>query len=141
MDSRELLLDVYQNSEIAREIIGRMIKRCEFPSMRKCLADQFAEYHMICEEAKAGLYERGAIPKTICKSRKHIMFSAMRLNLKINRTPSHMAEMLMQGSILGIIDISKALTMNANADEYSKELAQKLIKTEENNILKMRDFL
>lgn len=69
------------------------------------------------------------------------MFSAMRINLRIDKTPSHMAEMLMHGSILGIIDISKALTINGNADEYSKELARKLVKTEENNILKMREFL
>ncbi len=141
MDSTELLTDVYQNAEIAREIIGRMIKRCEYPEMRKCLADQFAEYHAICEDAKAGLYERGMLPRTIGKSRRRVMFSAMSFNLKIDKTPSHMSEMLMQGSLLGVIDISKALTANEKADDYSKHLANKLIETEVNNIHRMREYL
>lgn len=141
MDSTELLLDVYQNSEIARELIGRMIKRCEADEMRKCLADQFAEYHSICEDAKAGLYERGMLPRTIGKGRRRVMFSSLNLNLRVDKTPSHMCEMLMQGSLLGMIDISKALRVNEKADEYSKQLAEKLIETESNNIHRMREYL
>ncbi|MBQ9833473.1 MAG: hypothetical protein IJO48_07085 [Clostridia bacterium] len=141
MDSNELLFDVYQNAEFARDIIGRLIKHCESSDFRKLLAEQYAEYHTITEDAKAALWGQGVVPRTIGRKRRKAIYAATEINLKIDKTPSHMAEMLMQGSLLGMIDISKSLTQNRDADEYSKHLANKLVETEANNIRSMREFL
>ncbi len=141
MDSRELLFDVFQNAEFARDIIGRLIKRCDYSDFRKELACQYAEYNSIAEEAKGILREEGIEAKPISRARQAPIFAATEVNLRIDKTPSHMAEMLMQGSLMGMIDISKSLRENRDANEVSRNLANRLVETEANNIRSMREYL
>ncbi len=48
---------------------------------------------------------------------------------------------MINGSTMGIIDMTKALKNNDDVDAYATDLAQRLIKTEQNNIELMKQFL
>ena len=67
--------------------------------------------------------------------------ASLKLNVTIDSTSSHMAEMVMQGSTIGIIDIIRALNEYNAAAEEVKELGKKLLKTEENNFEEMKAYL
>ena len=48
----ELLNDVYENAEMGRDTIKRLIKITEDDEFRKTMAYQFAEYQSVMDEAR-----------------------------------------------------------------------------------------
>lgn len=63
------------------------------------------------------------------------------MNTIKDRTPSHIAEMMIQGSTMGIVDITKKLKEYNKADKDISELGNKLLKFEQQNVEQMKTFL
>jgi len=59
----------------------------------------------------------------------------------VNKTPSHISEMLIQGSTMGIIDITKKIKEYPNVDKEILDLANKLLKLEQNNVEECKKYL
>jgi len=58
-----------------------------------------------------------------------------------NKNPGHMAEIMINGSTMGVIEMTKYLHANHNVDPAARVLAHKLISTEQHNIDLMKNFL
>ncbi|MEA5060323.1 MAG: hypothetical protein EOM66_10740 [Clostridia bacterium] len=134
----KLLQSIYENATMGKISLGRLIKRCEDANFRQVMADQFAEYHEIQDEVEKLFKSTYLEPKQpiLTPLKKHIC-----LNLAIDRSSTHMAEMLMHGSLLGIVDIARERRECNAASEESRELATRLLITEENNLRRLQKFL
>lgn len=134
----KLLQSIYENAAIGKAALGRLIKRCGDANFRQVMAEQFAEYHEIQDEAETLLKAAYLEPSKpfLSPLKKHIC-----LNLTIDRTSTHMAEMLMHGSLLGIVDIARAKREYTAASQEIRDLAGKLLASEENNLRKLQKFL
>ncbi len=134
----KLLQSIYENATMGKAALQRMIKRCMDASFRQLMAEQFAQYHEIQDEAEKLLKDTYLEPRQpfLLPLKKHLSF-----NLYMDRTSSHMAEMLMSGSLIGIVDIARARREFHAASSVTKELAQKLLDTEENNFRSLQKFL
>ena len=107
MDQNTEMLDfIYKNTEMGLSTLDRLVGIAEDDHFKVALLTQKEEYHKIFAEAKqlAGveLEKTGAMAK----------FSAyMMLELKTlaDNSPSHIAEMLIQGSTMGVVDMTKRL--------------------------------
>jgi hypothetical protein len=58
-----------------------------------------------------------------------------------DKTPSHISEMLIIGSNMGIIDAIKKLKKYKDAEEDIIKLMEKLLKFEEDNVQQLKQFL
>lgn len=134
----KLLQSIYGNATLGKAALGRLIKRCADSNLRRLMAEQFAEYHEIQDEAEKLLKASYLEPKQpfFAPLKKHIHF-----NLMLDRTSTHMAEMLMHGSLLGIVDIARDRREFTAASEEARELARKLLVTEENNLRSLQRYL
>lgn len=137
----ELLISVYQDAELGRDVMGRLIRDCEDDEFRNVMAEMFAEYHRILSEAERLLFNAGSIPKPAKRIKKLPIFSSISMNVKIDRSSSHLAEMLLQGSLMSYIDLSRDIRFFPNAYEESKNLAWRLITTEENNMQRLKQYI
>ncbi|WP_242878733.1 hypothetical protein [Clostridium beijerinckii] len=63
------------------------------------------------------------------------------LNTLVNKTSSHISEMMIQASTMGIIDITKRIKEYPNADKEILDLANKLLKLEQNNVEECKKYL
>ena len=61
--------------------------------------------------------------------------------LDYNRDPGYLAEMLTQGSGMGVVDCVKAQKDYPNAAPGTKRLAQRLMEFEEDNRVRLEQFL
>ena len=59
----------------------------------------------------------------------------------VDNTPSHLAKMMIEGSTKGTIEITKKLKLYDGVDHPAEKLGQRLLKMEETNIEKLKDFL
>lgn len=138
--SVELVKEVYKNAEMSKDILNRLIKICDDANFRAALADEFAQYHEITCEAK-GICEEHNYPVKTDKRCKSAIFSGITLNTMIDKTSTHLAEMMVQGSTMGVIDMKRAIKEYTGASEKVRTLAEKLLKTEQNNVTKMLEFV
>ena len=58
-----------------------------------------------------------------------------------DKTPSHISEMLIIGSNMGVINAVKNLKKYKDAETGIVSLMERLLKFEENNIQQLKDFL
>lgn len=139
--SIDLLNEICSNAEMGRYTLRALIGITKDSEFRKVLARQFAEYQLILDDSEEMLMRLGRVPKRLSGMVRGSVHTSLKLNVTIDSTSSHMAEMVMQGSTIGIIDIIRALNEYNAAAEEVKELGKKLLKTEENNFEEMKAYL
>ena len=136
-----MLRSIYKSAELGRDILSKMIRMCDDLEYRNIMAEIFSEYHRILCECERLLLNCGLLAKSAGRLEKIPIFSAVTLNAKIDSTSSHFSEMLMQGSLMSYIDIARELRECPDAAEETKNLAWRLMATEENNMQKLKQYI
>lgn len=137
----ELLNFVYQNSEMGVNTIGQIIELVKETEFKAQLNSQLAEYEKINLEAKAMLKKHGYEEKGINsyeKIRTYLMINIQTIN---DKSASHISEMLIIGSNMGIIDAIKNIKKYDGADPVIVNMMQRLLIFEEDNVKKLKEFL
>ena len=137
----ELLNFIYQNSQMGVETINQLLEMLEDGKFKDCLKAQLDGYELMCTTAKTMLGGHGYDEKGISAMDKMKTYLMINLQTLVDRSSAHIAEMLITGSNMGIVDGTKKLKEYAGAESSIKELMEKLIRFEENNIEKLKNFL
>ena len=137
----ELLNFVYQNAQMGVETIGHLLEIAEGARFRAQLKTQLDEYRDILKSAQEHLEQRGHAEKDVPAFQKLTSYLMINMKTLVDKSPSHIAEMLIIGSNMGIIEAIKDMRRYADADKDVLKLMQTLRKIEENNIQSLRDFL
>ncbi len=137
----ELLMEIYKCAELERAVLGRLIRRSDDAAFRNLMAEQFTVYHSIMQEAHEDLNRRGILAQEYRGGVKGAVFSSIALHLRIDRTSSHMAEMLVRGNVTGIIDITRALREAPEAEEGIRGLAERLKNAETRHMEQLLSFV
>ncbi len=132
---------IYQNSKMGIDTIEQLQDIAEGGTFREHLNTQLEEYKRINLEAKKLLEKVGSKEKEINPIAKAMTYMSISMKTLTDRTPSHISEMMMQGSLMGVIDITKNLNRYDDTAPETDRLAERLLKTEENNIEQLKKFL
>ena len=136
-----LLQFVHKNAEMGRGTIPQVLEAVEEPKLRAALKGQLGEYVTIAGRAEKLMRQRGIAPSETGEMREFMSGVMIRAKTLTDRSPSHIAEMMIQGSTMGTIQMTRRLHNCEAADAEALLLAHKLLRTEENNIEQMKDFL
>ena len=137
----ELLNFIYKNAEMGKQTLPQLLEVCEDASFREVILSQLREYQEICEAAASMAREEHQEAKGIGAMAKISSYLSVNMNTMIDKTSSHLAEMMMQGSNMGIIEITQKLREYGDADGAVLALGQKLLKTEERNLEQLKKCL
>jgi len=105
------------------------------------LKSQLDEYKMIYDASDRKLKEIRKDAKELNPFSKISTYFMINLNTLMNKSSSHISEMMIQGSTMGIIDITKKLKEYNEADKEILDLADKLLKLEQNNVEECKKYL
>lgn len=137
----ELLNFIYQNSQMGIEALQKLVSITKDSEFNKCLQSQLNEYKLINSNAVKKLNENGYDEKgigTLTKIQSYIMLN---IQTMMDKSSSHIAEMLITGSTMGTIDAIKNIKKYKDAEPSILELMNDLKKFEENNIEQLKAFL
>ncbi len=138
----ELLNFIYQNSQMGVETLNQLIPMVDKENFKKQLEAQLREYTDIHTEAKKLLNEHGYDEKGIGAMEKIMTYLMVDMKTLFDKSSSHIAEMLLQGSNMGIIDaIKKINRYEGEADKEILALMKHLLKFEENNVERLKKAL
>ena len=141
-DNARLLNFVYQNAQMGVDSIRQLMGIVENKELKEHLKAQFQGYEEFQDTARRMLEENGFDEKEISAFSKISTYLMINMQLLTDKSTTHIAEMMIRGSAMGTVQMQKRI----NACRYSAEpetlnLAERLLKTEENNIEQMKAFL
>jgi len=137
----ELLNFICKNSEMGTTTIKQLKDITDDAHFKAQLESQFDEYQAINSAAKGLILKSGQEKKglsTMEKMRASIMISMQTLK---DKSPSHIAEMLIIGSNMGILEATKKLKQYSDAEDDIKGLMARLLKLTESNVQNLKNFL
>ena len=137
----EMLNFIFQNSEMGVDTIGQIVELSIEPEFKKQLNSQLAEYEMINKEAKDMLNKHGCEEKGINSFDKIKTYFMINIQTLTDKSASHISEMLIIGSNMGVIDAVKNIHKYLEAEKDIVKLMQRLLKFEQENIKQLTEFL
>lgn len=140
-DDVELLREIQKNTEMglhALEVIGTKVYD---DHMALQLTRESFRYGAICDRAKAELLSCKQMPEPENKAARMMLTASIHGNTLFNATTSHLAELLIRGSNMGISSLWKAMNHNGKAGEQAAGLAHELLDFEESNIKELKKYL
>lgn len=138
----KLLNNIYQNVKMGVDAINTLLPKVEDQAMRQDLTTQLLGYEEFSTQATKLLLEQGKTPKEISAFQKIPAEAGIHMNTLRDRSNSNIAEMMINGSIMGIIDTTR--TLNQCCETCPKQLTQlahDIIDFEDNNVTRMRAYL
>jgi hypothetical protein len=137
----DLLEKTYQNASIGITAIEAVLNKTPNQEFNSALYQQLRDYQEIADKSKKQLQMSGAEIKDNSFYEKALMKGNVKMNTLINSSQSHIAQMVIQGSTMGVTQMTKLLHASENADGVCTDIAREFVKKEESNIETMKKYL
>lgn len=141
LNDMEMLQLIAKNSQMGCKGIEDIMSYTKTEKFRKALETQKEEYASIYKEAEKMILEKDGKLEEISPVAKMSSKTMTMMKTMQDDSEAHLAEMMYQGSAMGVTKILRNQKEYAGSNPRIKELAQQLLKTEENNMEQMRKFL
>lgn len=140
-DTIRLLRECDAGIKMGTSSINDVLNYVHNDTFRKCLTDCRNEHEKLNTEIQTLLdtfHDDGKEPNPMAKS-----MSWMKTNMKLtlNESDKTVADLITDGCNMGVKSLSRYLNQYEAADEKSKELTKRLIKSEEKLTADIRPFL
>jgi hypothetical protein len=139
--NNNLLEEIYKATKMGLEATQLIIPKVEDTSLREDIRSQRDCYEDFADKSEAMLEKRGKQPQEKGKMQKAALWGAIQLNTIKDTTPEHIAEIMINGTTMGIIDLTKKLNDLDDSDAGAKELALDYLKSEEEHIDALKKHL
>jgi hypothetical protein len=137
----DLLEKTYQNASIGVTAIENVLDQASSNELVKDLDNQRKDYQALMEKSKEQLLQNGAEVKDKSFYDKAMMKSNIKMKTWKDSSDSHIADMVIKGSTMGITQMTKLLHESKNADGVSTQIANEFIQKEQHNIDIMKQYL
>lgn len=137
----EFLNYIYQNAEMGKNTLSQLIDTTEDDNYKELLKSHLITYITIYDNTEKELQEINKKAKGINIFPKSSTSTMINLKTMLNKSPSHISEMLIQGSTMGIIDMTKKLKEYNNVKGYVLSIANELLTFERNSIEEYKKYL
>lgn len=149
-----LLQAVYKGGAMGTESIAQLMPKVQNPSFRSDLKTQLQEYQKVMDKAEQQLSELGVCPVEQTPMEKMMLTMTLHAQTMCNQETSHLAEMMIQGSNMGIINLTKILNcyqspgqehahqeQQSDVHQKAHDLAMNMMQAEKDNINRLKTYL
>lgn len=140
-DDLELLKEIQKNTEMGLHALEMVSSKVYDDSLALQLARESFKYGELHDRAKAQLLSAKQMPVPENKVERLVLSASIQGNTLFNSSTSHLAEMMIRESNMGLSNLWKAMNHNGQAEGQSVELAKELMNFEENNIKELKKYL
>lgn len=147
MDEKEyeittkLIDEAYKNVRMASFAIDCIIDKIEDQSLEDLLRKQNDCYLSYVEKLEKLSEEIKHTPKDINFMLKGMSFASIKTKSMMNNETPHLAEMLVQGTTMGITDTLKAKSEYPSKNKTLNQMVDEIVNCEEKFVESLKDFL
>lgn len=137
----KLLSRVAENARTGYDAASQLLARTQDEEMRRELASERDYYRDAARDAEEKLGRLGAKFDGKGPIARAGMWAGIRMNTFVDRSSSHLADIVIQGATMGVIDTTKARGEFPDASAEAQEAASDFITRQQEAIERMKDFL
>ena len=140
-DNLNMLEAIVQNTEMGKNTLDQLVPMAEDEQFKAELLRQRNIYRQLNQEAHAAIDACGGSAQGQSAIAKLNTRMGIGMKTLTDKSTRNLAEMLTQGSGMGVVDCVKAQKDYPNAAPGTKRLAQRLMEFEEDNRVRLEQFL
>ena len=137
----QLLQDVVRNARTGRDAVEQLMKKAESGPMRDELARERDDYAAAQREGERALLDAGGRAEPTGPVARAGMWMGLEMETLADRSDAHIAEIVIQGATMGVIEMTKALNTYDDADDRARSLASRFVVQQNETIDRQKAFL
>lgn len=135
------ITDVYKNAHIALQSISDLLPAVEDEDIKNELKEEYEGYEKLIGEISSFMAENDVEPKDVNPFKKAMLWSSIKMKTMFNNSRNQVAEMMINGTVMGINELTAMKNEGVNLDEEIKAFLEKLLTLEENYEERLKKFL
>ncbi len=137
----EMLNYIFQNVQMGTDTVNTILPDVKNENMRNDLIVQLKEYGALARRAEDLIAREGESAKDNNIFKKAMTETMAKFNSMKDPSASHIAEMMINGATMGVIDMTKRLKQYQAQDPEIDALGRDVVEFEENTVTKMKNYL
>jgi len=137
----KLLQSIVENARTGADACDQLLKKTDDAKMRDELMTQKQQYESFARDAEKAISDMGHHPHPQGMMARCGMWMGMQMNTMMDKTSTHIAEMLIEGATMGVVEITKAKNTFTEADANAQGIASDMIVKQQEAIERLKGFL
>ena len=137
----QLLQDVVRNARTGQDAVEQLMKKAEDGRMRDELIREKEDYAVTRRESERALVNAGGRAEPVGPLARAGMWAGLEMETLADRSNAHIAEIVIQGATMGVIEMTKALNSYDGADATARDLASRFVVQQNETIDRQKAFL
>ena len=133
--------DVYKNAHIALQSISDLLPAVQDDDVKNELKEQYEGYEKLIGEISSVMAEHGINPKDVNPFKKAMLWSSIKMKTMMNNSRNQIAEMMINGTVMGINELTAMKNEGHNLDDSVLSCLQKLLALEEEYEQRLKKYL
>ena len=139
--NQKAINDVYKNAHIALQSISDLLPAVVDDDIKTELKEEYEGYERLIGEISSFMAENGVEPKDVNPFKKAMLWSSIKMKTMMNNSRNQVAEMMINGTVMGINELTAMKNEGQNLDDGVLNLLQKLLSLEEEYEQKLKTYL
>ena len=139
--TEKLLQSIVENARMGIYACEQLLEKSDDFEIRKEIMLEKQHYSEIARDAEQRMYENGIEPRPEGMMQRMGMWMGMQMNTISDRSPAHLADMLIQGATMGIVEMTKARNSNPDASGDAQGIASDFIIKQQDAVERLKSFL
>lgn len=133
--------DVYKNAHIALQSISDLLPSVDDEDIKAELKEEYEGYEKLIGEISTFMAENDIEPKDVNPFKKAMLWSSIKMKTLFDNSRNQVAEMMINGTVMGINELTAMKNEQTNLDQGVLELLEKLLKLEEEYEQRLKKYL
>ena len=133
--------EIYRGASVALLSISDVLPQINEKIIKEEIERQYEGYRDFSDKIKAYMTEQGYEIKDVSKMKKIMMWSAIKMNTAFDGTTSHVATIMIKGTVMGITELTAMKNEQKNLDERVVEFILELLALEEKYEEQLKKYL
>ena len=140
-ENTNLLNEVSKASKLGIDAINILLPKIKKEDLKKELKDQCSEYQKLQAKANEAMSEYNVTPSKEKMMEQTMLWGSIQMNTLLDSSEQHIAEMMINGTTMGIIDMTKKLNELEQPKAKEKEIAEEFIENSQAYIDMWKNYL
>lgn len=137
----QLLQDVVRNARTGLDAVEQLMQKAEGSGMHDELAREREAYIESARDGERALTDAGGKPEPSGLMSRAGMWLGLEADTLADRSDAHIAEIVIQGATMGVIEMTKSLNTYGDADPHARGLASRFVVQQNEAIDRQKSFL
>ena len=139
--NKKAITDVYKNAHIALQSISDLIPEVDNDEIKNELQEEYEGYEKLIGEISTFMRDNGVEPKDVNPLKKAMLWSSIKMKTLFNNSKNQVAEMMINGTVMGINELTAMKNEGSNLDKGVLDCVEKLLELEEEYQERLKKYL